>query len=92
MPEHEVFQEQTLVYSTPSCKAQWKGEEHKADRGRGGKTISENGQAWRSASPRGQWRTGKKWRKLVLNHLWYPTTLVAKRQMMMMMMMMMSLQ
>ena len=32
---------------------------------RGGKTTSGNGQAWSSASPRGQWRTGKKWRKLV---------------------------
>ena len=28
------------VWSKPSCKAQWKGEEGKADRGRGGKTIS----------------------------------------------------
>ena len=31
----------------------------KADRGRGGKTTTGNGQAWSSASPRGQWRTGK---------------------------------
>ena len=36
-----------------------KGEEDKADRGRGGKTTSGNGQAWSSPSPRGQWRTGK---------------------------------
>ena len=41
------------------CKAQRKGEEDKADRGRGGKTTSGNGQAWNSPSPRGQWRTGK---------------------------------
>ena len=34
-----------------------KGEEDKADRGRGGKTTLRNGQAWSSASPRGQWRT-----------------------------------
>ena len=34
-------------------------------RGRSGKTISGNGQAWSSPSPRGQWRTYKKWRKLV---------------------------
>ena len=27
--------------------------------------TSGNGQAWSLASPRGQWRTGKKWRKLV---------------------------
>ena len=28
------------VWSKPSCKAQWKGEEVKADKGRGGKTTS----------------------------------------------------
>ena len=28
-----------LVWPKPSCKAQWKGEEDKADRGRGGKTT-----------------------------------------------------
>ena len=43
----------------PSCKAQWKREEDKVDKGRDGTTTSENGQAWSSASPRGQWRTGK---------------------------------
>ena len=37
----------------------------KADRRRGGKTTSGNGQAWSLPSPRGQWRTGEKWRKLV---------------------------
>ena len=52
------------VWPKPSCKAQWKGEGDKADKGRGGKTTSGNGQAWSSASFRGQW-TGKKWRKLV---------------------------
>ena len=31
----------------------------KADKGRGAKTASGNGQAWSSPSPRGQWRTGK---------------------------------
>ena len=36
-----------------------KGEEDKADRGRGWKTTSGNGQAWSSASPRWQLRTGK---------------------------------
>ena len=53
------------VWPKTSCKAQWKGEEDKADRGRGGKTTSGNGQAWSLASPKGQWRTGKKLRKLV---------------------------
>ena len=46
------------VWPKPSRKAQWKGEEDKADRGRGGKTTSANGQAWSLLSPRGQWRTG----------------------------------
>ena len=36
-----------------------KGEEDKADRGRGGKTTSGNGQSWSSPSHRGQRRTGK---------------------------------
>ena len=36
-----------------------KREEDKTDRGRGGKVTSGNGEAWSSASPRGQWRTGK---------------------------------
>ena len=53
------------VWPKTSCKAHWKGEEDKADRGRGGKTASENGRAWSSPSPRGQWRPRKKWRKLV---------------------------
>ena len=35
------------------------GEEDKADRGRGGKTTSRNGQAWISAGPSGQCGTGK---------------------------------
>ena len=33
------------VWPKPCRKAQWKGEEDKADRGRGGKTTSGNGQA-----------------------------------------------
>ena len=52
------------VWPKPSCKTQWKGEGDKAVKERGGKTTSGNGQAWNSASPRGQWRT-EKWRKLV---------------------------
>ena len=43
-----------------------KGVEGKADRGRGWKTTSGNGQALRPPSPRGQWRIGKKRRKLVV--------------------------
>ena len=49
-----------------SCKSQWKGEEDKADRRRGGKTTSGNGQVWSSPSRRGQWRTEINWRKLVV--------------------------
>ena len=48
------------------------GEEDKADRGRGGKTTSGNGQAWSSASPRGQWRTGENGDHWLENHLWCP--------------------
>ena len=44
-----------------------------------------NGQAWSSQSPRGQWKTGKKWRKLVAKSCGAPTTLAVKGLMMMMM-------
>ena len=49
-----------------------KGGKDKADRGRGGKTTSGNGQALSSASPRGQWRTGKNGENWLQNHLWCP--------------------
>ena len=48
-----------------------KGEEDKADRGRGGKTTLGNGQ-WSLPSPRGQWRTGKNGGNWLPNHLWCP--------------------
>ena len=57
---------------TKPCKAQWKREEEKADRGRGGKTTSENGQAWSSLSSRRQWRTGKNGGNWLLILLWCP--------------------
>ena len=60
------------VWPKPSCKAQWKGKDDKADRGRGGKTTSENGQAWSLAGPRGRWRTGKNGENWSQNHLWCP--------------------
>ena len=60
------------VWPKQSGKAQWKGEEDKADRGRGGKTKSGNGQAWSSPSPKGQWRMGKNGENWLWNHLWYP--------------------
>ena len=60
------------VRPKPSCKAQWKGEEDKADKGRGGKTTAGNGQAWSSPSPRGQWRTGKNGENWLQSHLWCP--------------------
>ena len=68
------------VWPKPSCKAQWKGEEDKVDRGRGGRTTSGNGQAWSLAGPRGQWRTGKNGKKLVaeLSVVHAPTTLAVK--------------
>ena len=49
-----------------------KGKEDKADRGRGGKTTSGNGQALSSPSPRGQWRTGKNGENWWQNHMWCP--------------------
>ena len=49
-----------------------KGEEDKADRGRGGKITLGNGQAWSSPSPRGQWRTGKNGENRLRDHLWCP--------------------
>ena len=55
----------------PSRKTQWKGEEDKSDRKRGGKTTWGNGQAWSWPSPRGQWRT-EKWRKLVVKSFVLP--------------------
>ena len=56
----------------PSCKAQWKGEEDKVDRRKGGKTTSGNGQAWSTPSPRGQWRTEKNGGNWLWNHPWCP--------------------
>ena len=53
-------------------QTQSKGEEDKADRRRAGKTISGNGQAWSSPSPRGQWRTGKNGKNWLQIHLWCP--------------------
>ena len=52
-----------------------KGGEGKADRGRGGKTTSGNGQAWSSVSPRGQWRTETNGGNWLQNHLWCPNDL-----------------
>ena len=64
-----------------------KGEEDKADKGRGGKTTLGNGQAWSSASPRRQWRTGKNEETGCKIICGAPTTLAVKGLMMMMMMM-----
>ena len=49
-----------------------KGEENKADNGRGGKSTLGNGQARSSASPRGQRRTGENGENWLQNHLWCP--------------------
>ena len=40
------------------------GKRRQGNRRIGGKTTSENGQAWSSPSPRGQWRTKKNKKKL----------------------------
>ena len=60
-------------------------EEDKADKGRGGKTTSGDGQAWSSAGPRGQWRTGKMEKTGYEIISGAPTTLAVKGLMMMMM-------
>ena len=49
-----------------------KGGRRQGGQRRGGKTTSGNGQAWSSASPRRQWRTGKNGEKWLQNHLWCP--------------------
>ena len=72
------------IWPKPSCKAQEKEEEDKADRGRGGKTTSANGQAWSSPSPRGQWGTGKMEETGCKIIFGAPTTLTVKGLMMMM--------
>ena len=78
-PDHLKEMQTAVVWTAvhqvcpkPSCKAQWKGEEGKADRGRGRKRTSGNGQAWSLSSPRGQWRTGENGGKWLQNHLWCP--------------------
>ena len=55
-----------------------KGGRFKGDRGRGGKTTSGNGQAWSSAGPRGQWKTGKNGENWLRNHLWCTNDLRGK--------------
>ena len=54
------------------CKAQWKEKEDKAGRKRGGKTVSVNGQASSSPSPRKQRRTETNGGKWLWSHLRCP--------------------
>ena len=61
------------VWSKPSCKAQWKGEENKADRKRSGKITLAKRRAWRSPSLRGQWGTKKNGGNWLWSHLWCPS-------------------
>ena len=49
-----------------------RGRRQGGDKGRGWKTTLGNGQAWSSASPRGQWRTGKNGENWLQNHQWCP--------------------
>ena len=87
MPQTCVLTPTSLVEAlTKVDEAQSKGEEDKADRGRGGKTTSGNRQAWSSASPRGQWRTGENGKKTGCKIICgVPTTLAVKGLMIMMM-------
>ena len=60
------------VRPVPSCKANRKGGEDKAEKRRGGKTTSENGQALSSPSPWGQWRAQEYWGNWLWSHLRCP--------------------
>ena len=71
------------VWPKPSCKAQWKGEEDKADRGRRGKTTSGNGV---QQVPEGSGEQGKMEKTGCEIICGAPTTLVVKGLMIMMMM------
>ena len=53
------------VWPKPSCNGEWKGEEDKTDRKRGGKTIKEWTGLEFTKSPQAV-ENGEKWRKLVL--------------------------
>ena len=72
------------VWPKPSCKAQWKGEGDKADKGRGGKTTSGNCRPGVQQVPEGsgeQEKMEKTGCKVICGA---PTTLAVKRLMMMM--------
>ena len=62
---HEKIQTEVLKTCVPRIRSgqnhftKHSERERKADRRRGGKTTSGNGQTWSSPSPRGQWRTEK---------------------------------
>ena len=67
------------------CKAQRKGKEDKADRRRGGKTISGNRQAWSLQNPRGGSGEQRKMEETACEIICgAPTTLAVKGLMMMM--------
>ena len=55
--------------------AQWKEKEKEADRRRGGKTISKNGQEWTLPAQLGQLKTGQDGTGLLRIHLWCPDDL-----------------
>ena len=73
---NEVLVQQ--VWPKPFCKAQRKGEEDKADKGRGGKTTSGNGQAWSSEVPEGSGEQAKMEKTGCKIICGAPTTLVVK--------------
>ena len=76
------------IYKTkPSCKAQWKGEEDKADKGRGGKTTSGTDRPGVRQVPEGSGEQGKMEKTGCKIICGAPTTLAVKGLMMMMMMM-----
>ena len=76
------------VWPKPSCKAQLKGEEDKADRERGGKTTSRNGVRHVPEGSREQGKMEKTGCNVICGA---PMTFAVKGLMMMMMIMMTSL-
>ena len=59
-PDHQVWPKPSIWQGTA------KGGKDKADRKRGGKKTSRNGQARSSSSPRGAVKNTEKWRKLAV--------------------------
>ena len=63
------------MFSKDNPTGQVKGKRKRADRRRGGKTISKNGQEWALPAQLGQMKTGQDGKGLLRIHLWCPDDL-----------------